>query len=75
MKLKVGNPWLIFSPFLAIFILLVLKLHSDKMEGDESRYIMYAQNLLQGFYSPKNVVFLWMHEQMAQALHHYMYCG
>jgi len=59
MKLKVGNPWLIFSPFLAIFILLVLKLHSDKMEGDESRYIMYAQNLLQGFYSPKNVVFLW----------------
>jgi hypothetical protein len=59
MKLKVGNPWLIFSPFLAIFILLVLKLHSDKMEGDESRYFMYAQNLLQGFYSPKNVVFLW----------------
>ena len=59
MKLKFGNPWLIFSPFLAIFILLVLKLHSDKMEGDESRYIMYAQNLLQGFYSPKNFVFLW----------------
>jgi len=59
MKLKVGNPWLIFSPFLAIFIILVLKLHSDKMEGDESRYFMYAQNLLQGFYSPKNVVFLW----------------
>jgi hypothetical protein len=29
------------------------------MEGDESRYFMYAQNLLQGFYSPKNVVFLW----------------
>jgi 4-amino-4-deoxy-L-arabinose transferase-like glycosyltransferase len=59
MKLKVGNPWLIFSPFLAIFIVLVLKLHSDKMEGDESRYYMYAQNLLQGFYSPKDVVFLW----------------
>ena len=59
MKLKFGNPWLLFSPFLAIFILLVLKLHSDKMEGDESRYFMYAQNLLQGFYSPKNVVFLW----------------
>ena len=59
MKLKVGNPWLIFSPFLAIFIILVLKLHSDKMEGDESRYIMYAQNLLQGFYSPKKFVFLW----------------
>ena len=59
MKLKFGNPWLLFSPFLAIFILLVLKLHSDKMEGDESRYIMYAQNLLQGFYSPKNFVFLW----------------
>ena len=59
MKLKFGNPWLVFSPFLVVFILLVLKLHADKMEGDESRYIMYAQNLLQGFYSPKNFVFLW----------------
>jgi 4-amino-4-deoxy-L-arabinose transferase-like glycosyltransferase len=59
MKLKFGNPWLVFSPFLVVFTLLVLKLHADKMEGDESRYIMYAQNLLQGFYSPKNFVFLW----------------
>mgnify|MGYP000085309283 CR=1 FL=1 len=24
MKLKFGNPWLVFSPFLVVFILLVL---------------------------------------------------
>jgi len=47
-----NNPYLFFSPFLIIFIVLVLKLHTDVMEGDEGGYIMFAQNLLHGFYSP-----------------------
>lgn len=46
------NPFLLFSPFLVLFILLVLKQHSDVMEGDEGRYVFFAKNLLQGFYSP-----------------------
>ena len=29
------------------------------MEGDEGRYYMYAQNLLRGYYSPANEVYLW----------------
>ncbi len=59
MKKILSNPWLIFSPFLLLFILLVLKLHNDRMEGDEGRYIMFANNLLQGFYSPKYELNLW----------------
>lgn len=46
------NPYLLFSPFLILFIVLVLKLHTDVMEGDEGGYIIFAQNLLHGFYSP-----------------------
>lgn len=54
------NPYLIFSPFLIFFIVLVLKRHTDAMEGDESGYIYLAQNLLQGFYSPPSPdIFLW----------------
>ena len=29
------NPFIVFSPFLLLFVALVLKLHSDKMIGDE----------------------------------------
>jgi len=46
------NPYLLFSPFLILFIVIVLKFHSDVMEGDEGGYILLAQNLLNGFYSP-----------------------
>jgi len=46
------NPFLLFSPFLVFFILLVIKQHTDAMEGDESGYLYFANNLLQGFYSP-----------------------
>ena len=53
------NPWCFFSPFLVLYILLVCLLHKDAMEGDEGRYIMFAQNLLNGFYSPKEELNLW----------------
>lgn len=46
------NPFIVFSPFLLLFVALVLKLHSDKMIGDEGGYMQFAQNILQGFYSP-----------------------
>ena len=29
------NPFIVFSPFLLLFVVLVLKLHSDEMIGDE----------------------------------------
>lgn len=59
MKKLPANPFLLFSPFLVLYILLIVAGHKDLMEGDEGRYYMYAQNLLHGFYSPKEEVFLW----------------
>lgn len=45
-------PLLIFLPFLFLFVIIVLKLHSNSMEGDESRYYQFAENILNGYYSP-----------------------
>jgi len=45
------NPFLLFSPFLVLYILLVFILPTHGTTGDENRYIMYAQNLNNGFYS------------------------
>lgn len=47
-----NNPYLLFSPFLVLFALIVFKFHTDAFEGDESRYYQFARNLLDGFYSP-----------------------
>ncbi len=46
-----GNPYLLFSPFLFIYILIVLLLQTNTIFGDEARYYFLAQNLLHGFYS------------------------
>jgi 4-amino-4-deoxy-L-arabinose transferase-like glycosyltransferase len=45
------NPYVLFSPFLAFFIVWVFVFHSDGTLGDEPQYRMFAQNLLHGFYS------------------------
>jgi 4-amino-4-deoxy-L-arabinose transferase-like glycosyltransferase len=47
-----NNPYFIFFPFLIFFIVFVIKQHNDVMEGDENAYVVFAQNLLSGFYSP-----------------------
>ena len=46
------NPFLLFSPFLVLYIFLVFILPTHGTSGDENRYIMFGQNLLHGFYSP-----------------------
>ncbi len=46
------NPYLLFSPFLLLFVVIVLFLHTSTLKGDESGYLYFAQNLLHGFYSP-----------------------
>jgi hypothetical protein len=53
MKKISANPWINFLPFLAIYLLIAGLAHRDQMEGDEGRYYMFAQNLADGFYSPK----------------------
>jgi 4-amino-4-deoxy-L-arabinose transferase-like glycosyltransferase len=46
------NPFLLFLPFLVFFIVLALILPTHGNASDENRYLMFAQNLLHGFYSP-----------------------
>lgn len=46
------NPYLLFLPFLIIFVAIVLKMNNDALLGDEGRYLTFARNLLNGFYSP-----------------------
>ncbi len=52
-------PFLAYLPFLAVYLLLIVIGHNDEMHGDEGRYIMFANNLMEGFYSPKDEVNLW----------------
>src|SRR6185436_9581786 len=49
---SIKNPYLIFLPFLVFFIGYVVYFLTDGVSGDQPRYLMYAQNLLHGSYSP-----------------------
>src|SRR4029078_10113831 len=46
------NPFLLFLPFLILYIALALIFHTTGKMQDEPRYLMFAQNLVHGFYSP-----------------------
>ena len=45
------NPYLLFLPFLIVLIIFVILNPTDGY-GDEHRYLMFAKNLVHGFYSP-----------------------
>jgi len=46
------NPWLLFFLFFVLYIILVLIFPTTRHQGDEERYLMFANNLVNGFYSP-----------------------
>ena len=46
------NPWLLFLPFLVLYIIFVFIFPTTGHQGDEERYLMFADNLVHGFYSP-----------------------
>lgn len=46
------NPFLLFLPFLILYLVLILIFAKNEIKGDEYRYLMYAHNLTDGFYSP-----------------------
>ena len=39
-------------PFLLFYLLICIRFYTNEFEGDESRYVKFAENLLHGFYSP-----------------------
>ena len=45
------NPFIIFTPFLIIYWLIIIIFHQNTLEGDQAKYLEYARNLTQGFYS------------------------
>jgi hypothetical protein len=47
-----NNSIIIFSPFLILYSIIVLKFSKDTFQGDERRYYEFANNILNGFYSP-----------------------
>lgn len=46
------NPYLIFSPFLVVYVFLILYLPTNGKFGDETYYLKFAHNIVNGFYSP-----------------------
>ncbi|MEO6133949.1 MAG: glycosyltransferase family 39 protein [Ginsengibacter sp.] len=52
-KIKsIRNPFILFLPFLLLYILFVLFMYSTENSGDQSRYMGFVDNLLKGYYSP-----------------------
>lgn len=48
-----------FFPLLGIYIFIVLTASTNTFKGDESRYVLFANNLSQGFYSSLDSINLW----------------
>ncbi|MGC4034394.1 MAG: hypothetical protein QM764_00435 [Chitinophagaceae bacterium] len=59
-KLKNTSPFLLFLPFLLLYIVIILLFHPHQIADDEIRYTGYAHNLLHGYYSepPPNVAII-----------------
>jgi hypothetical protein len=49
---KHKNIVFVFLGCAVLYVVLILHYYTDGLRGDEIRYITYAQNLLNGFYSP-----------------------
>ena len=55
-----ANPYLLFLPFLFFFIAYILIKNNNAFESDEARYFIFAQHLLEGYYSdPAPDINLW----------------
>ncbi len=46
------NPFLLFLPFLVLYIGIIIVFREKTMWGDEIRYDTFAHNILHGYYSP-----------------------
>lgn len=46
------NPFVLFLPFLILYLLIVIVFPTHGTFGDEDRYLYFAHNLLKGYFSP-----------------------
>lgn len=53
------NPWVIFFPFFIFYLVLIFVFREKNMSGDTGRYLIYAENLIQGFYAFEGTKYLW----------------
>jgi 4-amino-4-deoxy-L-arabinose transferase-like glycosyltransferase len=51
------NPFLLFLPFLVLYIILVLIYPTKGTFGDESRYLIYSRYMIDGFLPPTDLYF------------------
>ena len=51
-KLLNKSPFLLFLPFLVLYIIIVLIHPTNGTTGDEGRYLLLSHHLLNGFFSP-----------------------
>ncbi len=49
---KCHNEFILFMPFLFLYTLIIFLFKKPYYVGDEPRYLMFAHNILNGFYSP-----------------------
>ncbi len=49
---KINNPFIIFSPLLILYSVLIIYNTSPEIIGDEVRFLMFAENLTHGYFSP-----------------------
>ena len=46
------NPFVLFAPFLLLYIFLVIKFHPNVTLGDQTRYLIYAKYMVTGYLPP-----------------------
>jgi len=52
-KIKITkNPFLLFLPFLLLYIIIIILIPTNGMSGDESRYLIYSKYLINGYLPP-----------------------
>lgn len=59
MKIMPKNPFVFFSPFLGMYVLVIVLFQNNAILHDEWRYLFFAENLTKGFYSPSQPLNLW----------------
>ncbi len=59
MKKVLQHETIILSPLLLVYCLYVLLKEKTGLSLDEPTYLLYARNLINGFYVPKGTTFLW----------------